>query len=117
MYIHDIKRGHRDYSNHRTDGFYELPGSHSKDENTMSHVFSLSDSSALINESDLPISTLIGTSSPHVIRMSYFSLAIDCGLDGFKKPVLRIQTYTAMNERRPVHYDPLHCQTLRRLTA
>lgn len=99
IYLHDIKWGHRESSNHRADGFYELPGRHSKEENTVSHVFSGSDSSALINKSALLISTLIGISSPHVIRMAYFSLAVDRGLDGFKKPVLGIHTYTALNER------------------
>lgn len=88
IYIHDVKWRHRELSNHRANDFYEMPRSQSKEGNTMTHTFPLSDSGALINKSDLLISTFIRIISPQFIRMSYFSLAIQSALDGFRKPVL-----------------------------
>ena len=53
------KWDHREYSNHKTNGFYELPSGQSKEGNTMSQILLLSDSSALNNKSDLLISMCI----------------------------------------------------------
>lgn len=70
IYIHDVKWRHRELSNHRANDFYEMPRSQSKEGNTMTHTFPLSDSGALINKSDLLISTFIRIISPQFIRMS-----------------------------------------------
>lgn len=91
--------GRREYSSHRANSFYELLGSQGKEGKTMSHMFSLSDSGALLNKSDLLISTFIRTIGPQFTRRPYFCLTIEGGLDGFRKPILGNCPHPAMNER------------------